>query len=372
MKQLFENRRDRLIELAVDKEIDILMVCDPINLLYFTGVKITPYERFIAFLMDTRSKKVQFVLPSLERDVAKDSGITAEFYGDQDDPFSPVIEFSGSCRRIGVEKNSLALSTFEKIADGLDHRTGKEIPASIDIGGIISDIRIRKDVTELEYLRRAARCSDEILADISAGLYIGQTEKDITFKIMQAMAAKPKLLIHDFVIQVLAGKGSADPHGYAGERILKKGDPVTIDFGVCFDHYWSDCCRTFFMGPPEQKFKEIYKIVLEAQLAAIANIRPGVAMSEIDLAARSVIDNAGYGECFIHRTGHGIGLSIHEPPSIHSRNKAILSEGMVFTIEPGIYLPGLGGVRIEEDIVVNAGGCEVLTQFPKFYADMVL
>jgi len=372
MHHSFNKRQDRLIKRASAEGIDILMVCDPVNLLYFTGVKITPYERFIALLMDTRSKKVQFVLPSLERDAAKDSGITVAFYGDQDDPFSPVIEFSDSCGLAGVEKKTLPLATAETIFTAPDHSSGREMAALTDISGMINDMRLIKDDTELEYHRTAARCTDEILIDISTGLYIGGTEKDITFKIMQAMAAKSKVLIHDFVIQVLAGTGSADPHGYAGERILKKGDPVTIDFGVCFNHYWSDICRTFFMGPPEQRLEEIYRIVLEAQLAAIEKVRPGVAMSEIDFTARNVIDKAGYGEYFIHRTGHGIGLSIHEPPSIHSRNNAILSEGMVFTIEPGIYLPGIGGVRIEEDVAVTSGGREVLTHYPKSYTDMVL
>ena len=372
MDHLFKNRRDRLIKHATDEYIDILMVCDPFNLLYFTGVKITPYERFIALLIDIRSKKVQFVLPSLERDAAKETRITTEFYGDQDDPFSATIEFFGSYRRAGVEKNSLPLATAETIFIGQDHRSNSGTSALIDIGSMIQDIRLIKDDTELQYLRSATQCSDEILTDISTGLYIGETEKNISLKIMQAMAAKPEVLIHDFVIQVLAGKGTADPHGYAGDRTLKKGDPVTIDFGVCFNHYWSDICRTFFMEPPKYQLKEIYQIVLEAQLAAIEKIQPGVAISEIDLTARRIIDKAGYGEYFIHRTGHGIGLSIHEPPSIHRRNRSILSEGMVFTIEPGIYLPGTGGVRIEEDVVVTAGGSEVLTHCPKSYADMLL
>jgi Xaa-Pro aminopeptidase len=372
MSQLFKNRRDRLIERAAAAGSDMLMVSDPISLLYFTGIKITPYERFIALLLDIRSGQCQLVLPSLERDVVKDSRLMVEFYSDHEDPFLPVIEFLGACRLPGVEKGSLPLAVAEKILTGLNHKSDRSITSLADITGIISDIRQIKDDTELNYLRTAARFSDEILAEISTKMFLGQTEKEIAVEIMRTMAAQPKVLIDNFVIQVLAGTGSADPHGYSGDRILQEGDPVTIDFGVCCQQYWSDCTRTFFVGPPKRKFKEIYQIVLDAQQQAIDKVRPGVPIADVDLAAREVIGRAGYGEYFIHRIGHGIGLSIHEGPSMHSRNRTPLAKGMVVTIEPGIYLPGLGGVRIEEDVAVTANGPEVLTHFSKSYADMVL
>ena len=372
MTKLFKNRRNHLIKRAMAEDIDMLMVCDPINLLYFTGIKITPYERFIALLLDTGSGQAQLVLPSLERDAAKDSGIATRFYGDQDDPFSLVVAFLGLCRLPGVEKNSLPLATAEKLVNALNRNSQREITKIADITGIISHRRLLKDETELKYLGMAAQYSDKILAEISAKIHMGQTEKEITIEIMRAMAAKPGLMINDFVIQVLIGTGSADPHGYASDRALKKGDPITIDFGVCYHHYWSDCTRTFFMGSPKPQFKEIYEIVLEAQQNAITKVQPGVPMCEIDQAAREVISSAGYGEYFIHRTGHGIGLSIHEPPSIHGQNLTSLSEGMVVTIEPGIYIPGKGGIRIEEDVMVTANGGEVLTHYPKSYEDMVL
>lgn len=372
MPPVFENRRDFLIERAAAAGSDRLMVCDPVSLLYFTGIKITPYERFIALILDARSGQGQLVLPDLERDAAKDSRLIVEFYGDQDDPFLPVIELLGACRLPGVEKGSLPLAVAEKILTSLNRKSDSSITALADITGIISDIRLIKDDTELQYLRMAARFSDKILAEISAKIHIGQTEKDITVEIMRAMAAQPKVMIDNFIIQVLAGTGSADPHGYSGDRILKEGNPVTIDFGVCYQHYWSDCTRTFFIGPPKRQFKEIYQIVLDAQQEAIGKVRPGVPMAEVDLAAREVIDRAGYGEYFIHRIGHGIGLNIHEGPSMHSQNRTPLAEGMVVTIEPGVYLPGLGGIRIEEDVAVTADGVEVLTHYSKSYADMVL
>jgi Xaa-Pro dipeptidase len=370
MSQFFKNGRERLIERADAAGSDMLMVSDPVSLLYFTGIKITPYERFIALLLDVRSGQCQLVLPSLERDVIKGSGLMVEFYNDHDDPFLPVIELLDACRLPGVEKGSLSLAVAEKISTRLNHKPDRSITSLADITGIISDIRQIKDDIELNHLRMAARFSDEILAEISTKICIGQTEKDIAVEIMRAMAVKPKVLIDNFIIKVLAGTGTADPQGYSGDRTLQEGDPVTIDFGVCYQHYWSDCTRTFFGGPPKRKLKEIYQIVLDAQQRAIGKIRPGVSIADVDLAAREVIGRAGYGEYFIHRIGHGIGLNIHEGPSIHSHNRRPLAKGMVVTIEPGIYLPGLGGVRIEEDVAVTTDGPDVLTNFSKSYADV--
>jgi Xaa-Pro dipeptidase len=372
MTTLFKIRRDQLIRDAIAVGIDRLVVCDPVSLLYFTGIKITPYERFIALLLNPGSGRGQLILPSMEKEGVKDSGLDAAFYDDQEDPFLQVFKFLHGCRLPGVEKNFLSLSVAEKIQTGLNQTPNKSPGALADITGLISGIRLVKDDAELKSLSTAAQYSDEILAQISARIHVGQTEKDITMDIMQAMATKPNLSISECVIQVLAGKGSANPHGYAGDRALEQGDPVTIDFGVCFQHYWSDCTRTFFLGPPKPQLEEIYPIVLEAQQEAIATIAPGIPMAQIDLAARKVITRKGYGEYFIHRTGHGIGLSIHEPPSLHNQNQTILTEGMVVTIEPGIYLPGVGGVRIEDDVVVTANGAHVLTHYPKSYADMVL
>lgn len=376
MKHIYKNRQDHLIQRASDAGIDRVMICDPINFLYFTGIKITPYERFMAFLLETDSGRGRLVLPGLERDAAKDSGIPATFYGDHEDPFLPVMEQLGASRFPGVEKKSLPLLVAEKILAGKGTAAHKSPVQSLsdlaDITGMISDIRCCKDDTELASLAMAARYSDDILTEISPGISVGQTEKELFMEILGAMARRPNLSIHDFVIQILVGEGSADPHGYSGDRRIKPGDPVTIDFGVCCDHYWSDCTRTFFAGPPKPLFKDIYEIVLAAQQAAIGQIQPGVPMARIDAAARQVIDAAGYGDYFIHRTGHGIGLSIHELPSLHGRNQALLEEGMVVTVEPGIYLPGKGGVRIEEDVAVAACGANVLTHYPSTFADMVL
>jgi Xaa-Pro aminopeptidase len=164
----------------------------------------------------------------------------------------------------------------------------------------------------------------------------------------------------DFI--VASGARSALPHGVASDKRIGKNDIVTLDWGWTLDGYCTDNTRTFFMGRPKRKLKEIYEIVLEANLRAIDRVAPGVPLKEIDCAARGFIKKKGYGQKFGHGTGHGVGLEIHEPPTVGPRSKDVAKEGMVFTIEPGIYLPGIGGVRIEDVLVVTKKGCKVLTR----------
>ncbi|MOA18746.1 putative peptidase [compost metagenome] len=164
---------------------------------------------------------------------------------------------------------------------------------------------------------------------------------------------------------MLSGEKTALPHGVPGTRILRHGDLVMFDIGVYADGYASDITRTFALGELTKEQVNIYNTVLEANKAAIRAINPGVTFASIDKAARDVIEEAGYGSYFIHRLGHGLGIDVHEFPSVHGKNDTLLSEGNVFTVEPGIYVPGVGGVRIEDDCLVTADGVEVLTSYPK-------
>jgi Xaa-Pro dipeptidase len=168
-----------------------------------------------------------------------------------------------------------------------------------------------------------------------------------------------------FSTMVLFGEKSGDPHGNPGERKLKAGDIVLFDLGVVLDGYCSDITRTVAYKSISEKQKDIYNTVLKAELASIEASKPGTRIGDLDKVARDIITDAGYGDYFPHRIGHGIGINVHEFPSMSHLNEGILKEGMVYTIEPGIYLPGIGGVRIEDDILVTADGCETLTEFPK-------
>jgi Xaa-Pro dipeptidase len=164
---------------------------------------------------------------------------------------------------------------------------------------------------------------------------------------------------------VVAGPNGADPHAGPSERPLQNGDLLTIDCGAVHSGYIADITRTFAIGAVEDKLREIYELVLQANAAGRAAVRPGVAAQDVDRSARAVIEAAGYGEEFFHRTGHGLGLETHEPPYIVEGNERLLEPGMLFTVEPGIYVGGLGGVRIEDDVVVTPSGAETLTHFPR-------
>ena len=168
-----------------------------------------------------------------------------------------------------------------------------------------------------------------------------------------------------FSTMVLFGEKSADPHGNPGLRQLKEGDFVLFDLGVVLDGYCSDITRTVAFGDINEQQREIYDTVLKAELAALEQSKPGTRIGDLDMTARDIITKAGYGDYFPHRIGHGLGISVHEFPSMSQNNDGILKEGMVYTIEPGIYVPGVGGVRIEDDVVVTKDGYKTLTNYPK-------
>jgi len=187
------------------------------------------------------------------------------------------------------------------------------------------------------------------------------------------MSRYPGFITDEFIIFVLAAANSANPHGVSGDYAFKEGDIVLMDFCAYYNYYWSDITRCVFVGEAKDpKLVEIYEIVRRANLAAISAVRPGVKAKEIDKAARDVITEAGYGELFLHRTGHGLGLSVHEEPYITAVNELVLEEGMTFTIEPGIYIEGTGGVRIEDDILVTKDGCRILTGTSKKLEDHII
>ena len=365
MSQTTDRRRNRLIEQLAGEGIEKAIITHSLNILYLTGVRIKPYERFMALILDVKGKEGVLMLPSLEKSVIIDGNVAKVLIEDHEDPVNKLLEVLDTAAIIGVEKKVLSLF----FSEGIARRPAIKL---VDIGSMITNLRTCKAPDEIERIKTAAAHGDGILFDIRDYLNVGVTEKEITYHLMERMSLIPGVLMDEFVIQVLGGVNSANPHGMASERALEKGDSVTIDFGVHYADYWSDLTRTFFVGDPDPQFKTIYQTVLDAQKSAIDRIHPGAPICGVDSAARAIIETSGFGKFFIHRTGHGIGLDIHELPSVHGQNTEILKEGMVITVEPGIYMPGLGGVRIEDDVVVNADGCTVINTYPKDYKDMVI
>lgn len=259
---------------------------------------------------------------------------------------------------IGCESDHLSYSQYLDLKDTLGEI---ELRA---LSGLVENMRVCKYDTELECIEEAVRLADNAFSQVLPFVKPGVAERDIAIQldfVMRKLGAEGPA----FKIIVASGPRSALPHGVASGRAIQAGDLVTFDFGAVYRGYHSDITRTVAIGRSTSKQKLIYSIVLEAQLRALAVVSAGVKASEVDLAARSVIEERGYGVYFGHSTGHGLGLNIHEKPRLSSRDHTVLSAGMVVTVEPGIYLPEWGGVRIEDTVVVENKGCRVLTRTPK-------
>jgi Xaa-Pro aminopeptidase len=257
---------------------------------------------------------------------------------------------------VGFEADALTYANYEFLRDG-----GAEL---VPRRGVVESLRAVKEPEELEAIRRAAEVTNRAYELLAEEQFAGQTEKELAWRM--------DVLFHEcgadeaaFPTDVAAGATAASPHALPGERVVEEGDLVLVDAGGKLDGYCSDCTRTFAVGEVSDSLREVYEVVREAQQAGLDAVRAGVSGRDADAAARSVIAEAGYGEQFGHGLGHGLGLLVHEAPVLRPESQDVLAAGNVATVEPGIYLSGVAGIRIEDLVVVTDEGCEVLTSFPK-------
>jgi len=243
----------------------------------------------------------------------------------------------------------------EKMATTLQKKGIRTVPLT----NFIEHQRIIKDEEEINLIRNAVQLNEEVFAEIHDSLAAYQSEIDIALAIESAMRRKGAQG-PSFSTIVASGKNGALPHAVPGPTELQRDESLTIDMGLVLDGYCSDMTRNFVPGTPSERYLELHRLVRKAQVAGMAAIRGGVRACDIDLAARSVIDKAGYGQFFGHSLGHGVGLAVHEEPRVSARNRKMLRPGMVVTVEPGIYIPGWGGIRLENMVVVRPSGCENL------------
>lgn len=256
--------------------------------------------------------------------------------------------------RLQFEAGSLHYAGYEELRDALK---GVELSPTKDV---VEDLRHVKDEEEVAAIRRAVEIAARAWEETLDGPLEGARERDLAIDLeIRLKRAGSEKSPFDFI--VASGERGALPHGIASERRVRGGELVTFDFGACAEGYFSDLTRTVAVGPASGELREIYEVVLEANRAGVAAVRPGARAGEVDAAARAVIEKAGYGERFGHGTGHGLGLEIHERLRIARGQERELARGMVFTVEPGIYVPGVGGVRIEDMVLVTEDGAEVLT-----------
>lgn len=260
-------------------------------------------------------------------------------------------------KRMGFEENWTLYATARKLID----MTAKQGIEALPVTGMVEELRLCKSREELAGIEKSVLLNEAVFQDIFATLRAGETERAVALRIENAMRAQGAER-PSFDTIVAGGPNGALPHAVPGARPLRCGEPIVIDMGLILSGYCSDMTRTVVLGTPDEKTVHLVRIVRQAQLAAIAAIRAGITGREADRAARQVIRRAGFGDNFGHGLGHGVGLAVHEAPSLNRRNGKKLRAGMVVTIEPGIYLPGWGGIRLENMGVVAEGGCRILNR----------
>lgn len=338
----------------LDKEnLDALLFLSLENIRYlcgFTGSEgvllVTKQERF--FLSDFR----------YEAQAQKElRGAIFRRYGQKIDGLVKWLK-NLRVKRLGFEARALNYEDFSLLRAKLPRLN------LIPLVKEISRLRVRKSVEEVNKIRQAVKIATESFKGILPKIKSGSKEKSIA-TMMEVQIIRRGGQKSAFPTIVASGPRAALPHGVASEKVLKKGEMVVIDFGACWEGYHSDETKTLILGKPTKQLKEIYELVLRAQEKAIKMIRPGVSLKKIDQTARETIARAGYGKFFGHGTGHGLGLAVHEEPRISPRATGVAEEGMVFTIEPGIYIPDWGGVRLEDLVLVTSAGWEKLTFLPK-------
>jgi Xaa-Pro dipeptidase len=348
-----KNRLAKVIENMERMGLAQLVVSDPASIYYLTRIFIDPGERLFALLVKSDGSAVLYnnrLFPLAEK-----AGLQIVYHSDGEDAVAMLAEAVAD-GPLGVDKVWPARFLLELMAK----RTGiKPVLGS----GAVDNARMYKDAQEIELMRVASRVNDAAMAEAIAALAPGISESTMVGIIGDlhvkhgADAALPQL--------VCFGEGCSEPHHESGPATLKPGDSVILDIFAPVNHYWCDMTRTVFYRSASDEQKKVYEIVKAANLAGIAAVAPGVPLKDIDAAARKVIEAAGYGQYFTHRLGHGIGLDVHEPPDCSGVSSAIAQPGMCFSIEPGIYLPGKWGVRIEDLVVVTEDGVEVLNSYTK-------
>lgn len=330
---------------------DALLLSVGCDLPYLTGYEAPPLER-LTMLVVTAADAV-LVVPELEGPRVPPGPFDVRPWGELESPIDIVADLVGGSQSVAIGDHTWSVFLL-RLQDAL----GSACFSSA--AGVIGPLRAIKEQAEIERLRAAAHAADRVAASLAKTQMSGHSERQIA-RLVGEWVVEEGHDVAGFAI-VASGPNGASPHHEPTDRVLGQGDMVVVDFGGRLGGYTSDTTRMFVIGEPTTEQGEVHDIVRVAQQEAVDAVAPGVPAAEIDRAARRIIDDAGYGDHFIHRTGHGIGLEVHEEPYIIETNPEPLMEGMAFSIEPGIYLPGRFGVRIEDIVTVTATGVEPLNR----------
>jgi len=353
-----EGRLNKLRQRFAEKEIDGIFISQPENRRYLSGfdgsagyLLITPRDTILAtdfrYLEQAKRQAPDYEIFKID--------------GDMGDWF-PKLLTEVSLKKLGFEAGHITFYHYRKLSDILNKAQSQL--RLIPVDGLVESLRAIKEPEEIELITRAVALSDAAFEYAEAMIHAGMSEKELAWEIEKFMRDKGSEAV-PFDIIVGSGDNSALPHAKPSSRLIGSGEPVIIDIGARIGGYSSDLSRTICLGTPDDTFNKIYDTALGVQLTAIAMIKEGMSGEEADRMARIVIEEAGYGEAFGHSVGHGIGLASHELPRLGPNSLEKLTNGMVFTVEPGIYLPGWGGVRIEDTVVMEGGKVRVISKSRK-------
>jgi len=363
--ELLESRRERLSNLLSENKLDGAAFNPGPTLTYLTGLHFHLSERPVV-LLATPGRTPALVLPQLETLKLENLGFELQAFPYGENPedwnraFTSAVQACGIGKStVGVEAEQMRLLELNFLKAAAPEANFR--PASEKLSGL----RLYKDESETQAMRKAAEVAQNALQATLPLVRPGMTEKELAGELVVQLLRNGASPAMPFSPIVSAGPNSANPHASPTNRQLAEGDLLLFDWGAGVDDYVSDITRTFALGEVEPEYEQIATIVRDANQAAHAAAGPGVPMSHVDRAARDVIEKAGYGQFFTHRTGHGLGMQGHEEPYIRGDNDQLLEVGMVFTIEPGIYLGGRGGVRIEDDVLVTRDGIESFTSLSR-------
>jgi Xaa-Pro dipeptidase len=362
---MHQKRIDYLQELMVANKINILAINAGVDLQYLTGMSFHLSERPAVLLVPPEGESA-FIFPEFESGKADQSQIELALFPYPEDNRIWLDVFARAAKHLNLSQKTISvapetmryleLDLIQKAAGHSRFDSAQEV---------IKTLKIQKDENEIAAIRKAISIAEKALIHLLPHIKPGTSEKSIANQLvinLLSEGCEPEI---PFPPIIASGPNSASPHSVPTERIIQIGDSLIIDWGARHNGYISDITRTFFVGAENNEMREAASVVLEANKSARAIVREGIPANKVDAAARDVITHSGYGEAFTHRTGHGIGLVPHEDPYISSTNSLVLKTGMVFTIEPGIYLPGKGGIRIEDDVLVNKDTFETLTNLPR-------
>ena len=359
------DRIEALADQLLQRGMDWVALNPGPSLRYLTGLSFHLMERPVVVLVGS-NRRLKVILPELELAKVADLPFEAEIHTFGDDPATwqriyetALQDISAIPLRVGVEPTQLRFLELDLLRKALPNAD------FVDGSAALAELRMRKGVEELKAIRQAAIIAQNALLNTLETVKPGQSELQISAELMVQLFRAGSEAELPFAPIVSTGPNTANPHASPTDRVLQEGEMLLIDWGASFGGYFSDITRTFFCGDPNDEMKQIADLVERANAAAQLGGRRGMVAGEVDKLARDIITEGGYGEYFTHRTGHGLGMEAHEAPYIFQGNPLILEPGMVFTIEPGIYLPGKYGVRIEDDMVVEAEGLRSLTDLPR-------